>query len=103
MGRDLLLDNGVGSLLAGSFGADMAQFWSHRMDQVTEISNQSSEYRHAQTTFDAAIRKLGKIKECAAIALEIEEAFTEMDCKTRGLYYRAGYQDGVKAILQPLL
>lgn len=104
MARDILTDKGIGTLVAGSFSADLAQFWNNRIGQI-DISNQSSEYRETSYAFNKCIESLLAIdsKESHELALRIEELHNGIVGLITQTIYRTGYTDGVRMIIQSLL
>lgn len=108
MGREILLDKGIGSGLAGTFAADLAQFWANREQQLFEnieiVGNRSSDYRKAEKEFGEQINALRKMGgELEKLALKLEELHNSAKGDISTLCYRAGYQDGVRMILQSIM
>jgi hypothetical protein len=108
MGRKLLTDKGIGVFMAGTFGADMTQLFEERMFKLYNNSNfdmESSDYRDANDQFKYLEEK---IKGNLPTELHIEfnrliDACNDMKSINSMLFYRNGFSDGVKMILQSLI
>lgn len=106
---DTLTDKGIGTMTGGTFMADMAQFFSLRQENIDKtypgLSHTSSEYRDCQNNIHY---KTEKLKACLPKDLHIElnlicEEYTALVNINNSLYYRQGFSDGVKMILQSLM
>lgn len=108
MGRQVLLDKGIGSGLAGTFAADLAQFWANREERLFEdiemMGNRSSDYMKAERAFGEVIGALMKMGgEMEKLAFNVENLHVIAKGTLSTLCYRAGYQDGMRMILQSII
>lgn len=106
---DTLTDKALGEMTAGSFWADLSQFLNHREFRLREGSSSpirsSTEYKHSDTIIRYKLEAL-KNKLPAEMRMELIDLCEEhihMENISNSLYYRQGFSDGVKMILQSIM
>lgn len=101
-----LTNRGLGEMMAGSFMADLGQFWSDRQERIpyTEI-RRSSSYMES----DAKVDRLSKVLEVSFTPEQkkafndLLDEFTNMESITQDVCYRQGFSDGVKMLIHSLM
>lgn len=102
-----LTDKGVTQILAADLLQDLADFWCLRQDRISDntLADVSEEYKTISETADikyhVLLQSLGE--GIRTDFMVYADAKNDMDSISNAVFYKRGFCDGIKSLLQMLM